>query len=309
MSRDGSTLAIAAPGELPSSQLSRAVSFLSSQGNVYVASLEDNCTFSAPIPLDKPVLSTPFAQGFGRGLAMTRDGSHLIVGVGGCYVKPGDQAPPCPKFPSTPDWQPEAQPIIPPSDSSKSTGNYSDSGAREYITTEMDVLWVYSRRPGNTTSGPRYELDVAASKGLTLTGPILVNQSAAPELYFYTTPIDVRISASNRARVIAARAHVAFASKASTFSAGELTALQVRCLCATQVVFPMQCLVSCASKLTCSALDLGRHALIVAECCPEGGLGLGGRPMPKGTYRVPLNCADWTPQTMHAGVQEAGNRT
>ncbi len=237
MSRDGSTLAIAAPGELPSSQPSRAVSWfdaaLSGQGNVYVATQGDECTFSAPIPLDKPVLSTPFAQGFGRGLAMTRDGSHLIVGVGGCYVKPGDQAPPCPKFPSTPDWQPEAQPIIPPSDSSKSTGNYSDSGAREYITTEMDVLWVYSRRPGNTTSGPRYELDVAASKGLTLTGPILVKQSAAPGRNFYTTPMIVQISAWNRARVIAARAYVVLASKASTGYTGEFTALQVRCTRAT----------------------------------------------------------------------------
>lgn len=79
--------------------------------------------------------------------------------------------------------------------------------------TEMDVLWLYKR---SKLRGPGHNLDAAASRPLTLTAPLVGNQTIYPELFFYTTPTAMSLSVSNDALVIAASALIAYVNNAST---------------------------------------------------------------------------------------------
>jgi hypothetical protein len=240
ISKDGSMIAIAAPGEMPTDQKRDYVipAFVNSQGNIYTAMRDNNTSSLCPAygkltRLAKPTLSTPYAQGFGIGLAMTRGGSHVVAAVGGCYVKPGDLPPPCPLFPSPPSPSPpsadgalaeDGNPgaMQPPSPCEKLALNpwartaYSKCPVQqtplpeqqsEDPTTEMDVIWLYTRR---TQRGTGYALNTAASKTLTLTAPLVGNQTIYPNLFFYTSPLEVFLSVSDGAGVIAANALIGF---------------------------------------------------------------------------------------------------
>ncbi len=104
----------------------------------------------------------------------------------------------------------------------------------------MDVLWLYKR---SKLWGPGYNLDAAASRPLTLTAPLVGNQTIYPELFFYTTPTAMSLSVSNDALVIAASALIAYVNNASTAvplvtpSGFQVWSMRA-CICGTRLDLP-----------------------------------------------------------------------
>ncbi|KAF8069544.1 hypothetical protein HT031_001661 [Scenedesmus sp. PABB004] len=281
MSTKGDALAISAPGEGPEDykKLTSQLPWIASRGAVYVSTATgrvkskraapehsskgggghggkppgpSSCPTYRPLTaLVPPATANGYGQGFGQALAMSADGSVLIVALAGCYVPPGGLPPLCPSFPpavgAAPGSPPSGNytwPLAPPTTSCVvpdavpvqgwlaglglpcscvfATGGVPvwpikcvpDAVATPPVNpvVPMDFLWVY-RRQGDGT----YKLDTTASAGLKILGPTVTkqNQIDQPNLFYYTTNRETWPSISAKGDVVAVNADIAYLSKDS----------------------------------------------------------------------------------------------